>query len=137
MNSIQYQIAELGQTLLAPDTGRIYAQASSKTWKLLQQLGVLALLLTLLFTATVVWVWSAGWRSGQSFRGWLERDQPPLERILAEGFKLLSLPLQKLATWANFQVKELLAEQDVEAIAAAPLTKLLASTPKTPSKTAN
>jgi hypothetical protein len=127
MNSIQYQIAELRQTLFAPDTGRVYAQASSKTWKLLQQVGLLALLLALLFVATVIWIWSAGWRSGQSFRNWLEVDQPPIETIAAETLKALAYPFQKLANWAEFQVQELLAEQDVAAIAAAPLSKLLAS----------
>jgi hypothetical protein len=127
MNSIQYQISELGQTLFAPDTGKIYAQASGKTWKLLQQVALLALLLALLAIATVVWVWSAGWRSGQSFRDWLETEQPPLERIVAKAFNILAYPFQRVATWAEFQVKELLADQDVDAIAAAPLTKLLSS----------
>lgn len=127
MNSIQYQIADLRETLFAPDTGKIYAQASGKTWKLLQQAGLLVLLLALLAIATVVWVWSTGWRSGQSFRNWLETEQPPLERIVAEAFHILAYPFQRVAIWAEFQVKELLADQDVDAIAAAPSTKLLSS----------
>lgn len=131
MNPIQYQVAELGETLLAPDTGKIYVQAARKTWKLLQQLALLALLLGLLSIAAVIWVWSAGWRSGQSFRGWLETEQPPIERIVAEIFKILATPFEKISRWADFQVKELLAEQDVEAIAAAPLTQLLSSEKKT------
>ena len=101
MNPIQYQVSALQQTLFSEETGSIYLQALVKTWKLLRQIVVLALLLGLLAIAFVVWVWTKGFVSGQSFRDWLETQQPTPQQIGAEILKLLQWPFQQLVSWSN------------------------------------
>lgn len=107
-NPIQYQAAQLCDTLFAPDTALTYKEATLKSGEILKQTARLIFMLGLLFVVFVVWVWSVGFQSGQGFRGWLETEQPTLERLLQEAAKILLKPFELVAEWSQSQVKELL-----------------------------
>jgi hypothetical protein len=128
MNAIQYQAAELKQTLLTPDTGKIYVQAFVKTWKLIQQLAILVFFLTLLLVAVVIRVWSVGFQNGQKFRTWVETKATSPQMLLMTLVNLLLSLGKNLSDWADSQIHELIANQDVKAIVPTSSTNLITPT---------
>jgi hypothetical protein len=109
LTSVQRTANDLWATLSEKDTGTVYQQAATKTWKLLKQTLALLFFLWMLLAAVIIWIWGIGFRSGLQFRTWLEVKQPTLNEIISAMLQfLLVWPLKGAVEWANEFVKKYL-----------------------------
>jgi hypothetical protein len=90
------------------ETAVVYQQASSKTWQLFKQAIAVVLFLFALLIALIIWVLGIAFQSGQSFRNWLEIEQPNLDEIASLLFKYFVRTLERAYQWSASFIKEYL-----------------------------
>jgi hypothetical protein len=99
---------KLWATLSDKETAVVYQQASSKTWQLFKQAIAVVFFLLALLIALMIWVLGIAFQSGQSFRNWLEIEQPNLDEIASLLFKYFVLTLQRPYQWSASFIKKYL-----------------------------
>lgn len=107
--SVQRMANDLWATLSEKDTGTVYQQAATKTWKLLKQTITLLFFLWVLLVALIIWIWGIGFQSGLQFRTWLAVKKTTQNEIIPAILQFLFVwPLKGAVEWANEFVKKYL-----------------------------
>ncbi|MGA7938026.1 MAG: hypothetical protein WCA35_31040 [Kovacikia sp.] len=82
---IQTQADKLWKTVTDQSTVATYQQTLSITWSILKETGYLLWLVVCLGLVFGDWLWKTGYRTGWSFRGWLnDFEKPSADQVLSE-----------------------------------------------------
>ncbi len=120
-NAIQPKVAELWETLSAPNTLSAFENALKGIWQLFQvlwhifvKIAAIFSLLFLFLAAIIVWLWGIGFQAGRAFNTVTFDSSQSAEQQVVNGIaRIFLFPVWVLSTWVKKQFKDRF-DKDIE-----------------------